>query len=99
MLLPTLNTVPERIAFAIHLLLKRSPPLSVLAFLLVAPHSVTAASQSPRHVLLIYGDQKDLPMNLIVDDRLRSIFREQLNDGADLFSEYLDASRFPDKRS
>ena len=38
-------------------------------------------------------------MNLIVDGRLRSIIREKLNDGVDLFSEYLDVSRFPDKLS
>jgi PAS domain S-box-containing protein len=73
--------------------------LLVPTFLLLASHRVTAASQNPRHVLLIYGDQKDLPMNLIVDGRLRSIIREKLNDGVYLFSEYLDISRFPDKRS
>src|SRR5262249_19618875 len=66
---------------------------------LLTSHSATAASKDARHVLLIYGDQKDLPMNLIVDGRLRSIIREKLNDGVDLFSEYLDVSRFPDKRS
>jgi hypothetical protein len=73
--------------------------LLVLTLLLLTSHSATAASQNSRHVLLIYGDQKDLPMNLIVDGRLRSIIREKLNDGVDLFSEYLDVSRFPDKRS
>jgi hypothetical protein len=73
--------------------------LLVLTFLLLASHRVKAASQNPRHVLLIYGDQKDLPMNLIVDSRLRSIIRAKLNDGVELFSEYFDLPRFPDKRS
>jgi hypothetical protein len=70
--------------------------LLVPTLLLFTPHKATAAPQNSRRVLLIYGDQKDLPMNLIVDGRLRSIIREKLNDGVDLFSEYLDVSRFPD---
>jgi PAS domain S-box-containing protein len=79
--------------------LQRCSLLSLLTLLLLTTHSATAASQDCRHVLLIYGDQKDLPMNLIVDGRLRSIIREKLGDGVDLFSEYLDVSRFPDRRN
>jgi PAS domain S-box-containing protein len=48
--------------------------------------------------LLIYADEKDLPMNLVIDGQLRSRFREKLGDGVVLFSEYLDVSRFPDSR-
>jgi PAS domain S-box-containing protein len=73
--------------------------LLVPTLLLFTSHRATAAPQNSRRVLLIYGDQKDLPMNQVVDGRLRSIIREKLNDGIDLFSEYLDVSRFPDKRS
>jgi hypothetical protein len=58
--------------------------LSVLTLILLTAHSV-AASPNARHVLFIYGDQKDLPMNLIVDSRLRSIFREKLGDGVELY--------------
>jgi PAS domain S-box-containing protein len=93
------RTMRRGFDLVLHPLLNGFPLLSVLALLLLASNSATAASQDPRLVLLIYGDQKDLPMNLIVDGRLRSIFREKLNDGVDLFSEYLDVSRFPDKRS
>jgi PAS domain S-box-containing protein len=72
--------------------------LGVLTLFLLTSQSATAASQNARHVLLIYADEKDLPMNLIVDGRLRSCFREKLGDGVVLFSEYLDISRFPDGR-
>jgi PAS domain S-box-containing protein len=57
-----------------------------------------AASPDARHVLLLYADEKDLPMNLLIDGRLRSGFRDRLGDGVVLFSEYLDISRFPDSR-
>src|SRR5262249_35094372 len=72
--------------------------LTVLALLMLTSPSATAASQNPRHVLLIYGEQKDLPMNRIVDVQLRSSFREKLGDGVDLFSEYIDLTRIPDER-
>ncbi len=70
----------------------------VLALLLLASQSATASSQPSRRVLLLYADEKDLPMNLIIDRQLRSCFRENLGDGVELFSEYLDLSRFPEGR-
>jgi PAS domain S-box-containing protein len=48
--------------------------------------------------LLLYADDKDLPMNRIIDGQLRSSFREKLGDAVVLFSEYLDISRFPDSQ-
>src|SRR5207245_1633715 len=66
--------------------------------LLLTAHSAGAAAPNARHVLLIYADEKDLPMNLLVDRRLRSSFRDQLGDGVVLFSEYIDVSRFHDGR-
>jgi PAS domain S-box-containing protein len=78
--------------------LHRCSLLGLLTLLLLTTQSATAASQDCRHVLLLYGDEKDLPMNLVVDRQLRSRFREKLGDGVRLFSEYLDASRFPDSR-
>jgi PAS domain S-box-containing protein len=72
--------------------------LLVLPLLLLTSHRATAASKDPRRVLLIYADEKDLPMNLLIDAKLRSSFREKLGDGVELFSEYMDVSRFPDQR-
>jgi PAS domain S-box-containing protein len=72
--------------------------LSVLTLLLITSHSATASSQKTRRVLLIYAEEKDLPMNRIVDAQLRSSFREKLGDGVELFSEYIDVIRFPDSR-
>jgi hypothetical protein len=68
-----------------------------LTLLLLSSICPAAAEQNPRHVLLLYGTQKDLPMNLLIGSQLRSTFREKLGDGVDLYSEYVDASRFPDK--
>ncbi len=70
--------------------------LSVLTLLLLASHTAAAATQTPRHILFIYTGEKDLPMNLIIDGRLRASFREKLGDGVELFSEYLDFTRFPE---
>jgi hypothetical protein len=70
--------------------------LGLLAPLVLAAGGATGAAQDCRHVLLLYGDEKDLPMNLVIDRQLRSSFHEKLGDGVRLFSEYLDVSRFPD---
>jgi PAS domain S-box-containing protein len=72
--------------------------VSLLPLLLLNAPSAAAASQYPRQVLLLYADEKDLPMNRIIDSQLRSSFREKLGDGVELFSEYLDLTRFPDSR-
>jgi signal transduction histidine kinase len=72
--------------------LLRSLTLLVLISLLPA-----AAAQERRHVLILYGSEKDLPMNVIVDGQLRSSFRESLSESVELYSEYIDVSRFPDK--
>jgi hypothetical protein len=72
------------------------PPHCVVALLLFTFFTPVAAAQDRRHVLLVYGSEKDLPMNLIIDSKLRSTFRETLGDGVELYSEYLDVSRFPD---
>jgi signal transduction histidine kinase len=72
--------------------------LSVLTLLLFTTPSATADSQNSRRVLLMYADEKDLPMNLIIDERLRASFREKLGDRVELFSEHIDISRFPDSR-
>jgi PAS domain S-box-containing protein len=71
--------------------------LVVLTAFLLTPHTATAASKNTRRVLLIYAEEKDLPMNRIVDAQLCSSFREKLGDGVALFSEYLDVNRFPDR--
>jgi PAS domain S-box-containing protein len=73
--------------------------MSVLTLLLLTSSPNARASQNSRRVLLIYAEEKDLPMNLIVDSQLRSRFHEELGDGVALFSEYLDVNRFPDRRS
>jgi PAS domain S-box-containing protein len=46
-------------------------------------------------VLLIHSTERDVP---VLDDKLRSVFREQLGNGVELSNEYIDIARFPDKR-
>jgi PAS domain S-box-containing protein len=72
--------------------------LSVL-FLLLNVANVTAGPKHTKNVLLLYGSEKDLPMNLLIDRLLRVNFREEMGDGAELYSEYVDRNRFPDKRN
>ncbi|HEV3085017.1 MAG TPA: PAS domain S-box protein [Gemmataceae bacterium] len=74
----------------------RLPLLSLQALLFLCA-AASAAGSDPQRVLLLYGSQKDLPMNLLIDSRLRSTFREKLSDSVELYSEYVDVSRFPDK--
>ena len=74
----------------------RLPPLALLVLLLVCRPTLASGSE-PRHILLLYGAEKDLPMNHVVDSHLRSTFLEKLGDGVQLFSEYIDVSRFPDE--
>jgi hypothetical protein len=72
--------------------------LFVLTAVLLTPHAATAASRDCPHVLLLYSDEKDLPMNVIIDGQRRPSFSEKLGDGARLISEYLDVNRFAEGR-
>jgi PAS domain S-box-containing protein len=67
--------------------------------LLFTSSSVTTGPKHAKHVLLLYGSDKDLPMNLLIDRQLRASFHEKMGDGVELFSEYVDRNRFPDKRN
>ena len=90
-LLAILNRHHWEIACAIRSL------FTILTLILLSSFNPATAGQNSRQVLLLYTDEKDLPMNLLIDSQLRSTFREQLNDGVDLYSEHIDVSRFPDK--
>src|SRR4051812_14841335 len=73
------------------------PLLGALALLLFVAVRPAAAGQNPRHILLLYESEKDLPMNRLIDRQLRATFREKLSDGVELYSEHIDVSRFPDR--
>ena len=95
-MLPAIPSILRgRIVFVIRKPLNIRPLLGVLSLLLLSTSA--AAAQGRRHVLLLYGSEKDLPMNVVVDSRLRSTIREKLGDGVELYSEHLDDSRFPDE--
>ena len=46
--------------------------ISVLTLLLLAFASAASASQPPRHILLFYAGDKDLPMNRVIDGQFRA---------------------------
>src|SRR5580692_12927246 len=71
--------------------------VSALGLLLLSSFSPAVAGPTSRHVLVLYGAGKDLPMNLLIDSHLRSTFREKRSDGVELYSEYIDSARFPDQ--
>ena len=98
MALVTFSILRRVTAFMIRALRYRSALLSVLMLPLLTTRGATADAQNSRRILLIYADEKDLPMNQIIDGRLRSNFREKLGDRVELFSEHIDISRFPDSR-
>src|SRR5436189_101621 len=48
-----------------------------------------AAAQTPRQILILYSDRHDLPMNQILDAKLRANFRAGLGDRAEVYSEHI----------
>jgi hypothetical protein len=58
--------------------------LGALIVLVLTSHHATAGSPKTRRVLLLYAEEKDLPMNRIVDAQLRATFRDKLGDGVEL---------------
>ena len=97
MLPATLSILRRAAVFVIRPPLNFCSFLNFLTLLLLSSITPASAAQNPRRVLLLYADEKNLPMNLLIDSRLRSTFREKLGDGVELYSEYIDVSRFPDK--
>jgi PAS domain S-box-containing protein len=69
--------------------------LGMLTLFFTSP-GVTAGTKNSKKILLLYGSEKDLPMNVLVDRQLRTIFKEKLGTEVELYSEYLDRRRFPD---
>jgi signal transduction histidine kinase len=49
-----------------------------------------------KRVLLIFGDSRDLPGNVMLEQAVRSELQNHASDRIEFFAESLDASRFPD---
>jgi PAS domain S-box-containing protein len=69
------------------------PAVVVGAVILAAP--THAAAQAPRQILILYADRHDLPMNQILDPKLRADFRAGLGDRVEVYSEHINVTSFP----
>ncbi len=67
---------------------------SVLLLLISACLSLSAAAEPVRNVLVIYSDNRLLPANVEVDGALRDALVAATGRPVELFSEFLDRSRF-----
>jgi PAS domain S-box-containing protein len=64
--------------------------------LLLAGSSPLSA-QTPRQVLILYSHRHDLPMNQLLDPKLRASFQAGLGDRIEVYSEHINADSFPDR--
>lgn len=76
-------------------LLRRFWP--VVAGVVLLATASPAAAEVPRQILILYGDRHDLPMNQIIDPKLRANFRAGLGDRVEVYSEHINAASFPDR--
>src|SRR4051812_40849066 len=71
---------------------RRLWPVLAAVVALAAP---APAADAPRRVLILYADRHDLPMNQVLDPKLRANFRAGLGDRAEVYSEHINAASFP----
>lgn len=57
-----------------------------------------AESVSPKRVLLIFGEGRDLPGNVMMEQSLRAELLQDSTNRIEFFTESMDASRFPNPR-
>jgi hypothetical protein len=69
--------------------------LLLLSHLLCAATTVTA--QQRRSVVLLFDENKDFPALARLEQSLTSALKAGTNGQLDIYSEYMDLSRFPDE--
>jgi PAS domain S-box-containing protein len=57
------------------------------------------AAERQKIVLTLYGSRPDLPANVLVDEVIRSTLEKELGSRLDLYAEFLDATRWPEKET
>jgi len=65
------------------------------ALLLVASTFASVPPATEKSVLVLYGERGDLPAVEAVEDNIRRVFHASTSPRIELFSEYLDFTRFP----
>ena len=84
--------------FPIYRLIQTS---ALLSWLFLFPSSVVIAqeqSSALKRVLILYDENKEFPSLALLDRTLTSAFRAGANRQLEIHSEFMDISRFPDKR-
>ncbi|HEX2491482.1 MAG TPA: ABC transporter substrate binding protein, partial [Blastocatellia bacterium] len=74
---------------------------ALLSWLVLFPSSVVIAqeqSSALKRVLILYDENKEFPSLALLDRSLTSAFRAGANRQLEIHSEFMDISRFPDKR-
>lgn len=61
----------------------------------VAPVAMSQSSAAPKKVVVLYWDSKDFPGNISFDQGFQAGMRSETSTHWEIFSEYLDSTRFP----
>ena len=62
--------------------------------LLLAANLLCAGAHATQNVLMVFDEDKDLPGLALINRSLREVFRAEMKDGVELYSESLQASQF-----
>jgi hypothetical protein len=71
---------------------------SFMLLLLLAPAYDAFASAAKKRVLVLYAEGKELPAHELVDQAIRSAVKSDQTFAIELFTEYLNLSRFKEPR-
>lgn len=71
-----------------------SLPLLAASWLALASVAMAAETAMPDAVLIVYGNQRPVPANIIIDDTLRKVVSGEPGRPVEIFSEFLDVERF-----
>jgi PAS domain S-box-containing protein len=72
--------------------------LPILAWTFACLTTLAAGSEETKRVLLLHGGEKDTPANEVMDRIIRARLKEGAGRPVEIYTEYLDVSRFPDKK-
>src|SRR5262245_66184410 len=84
--------------FLVHRLVHTS---ALLSCLVLFPPPVVIAQEQPsalKRALILYDENRDFSGLAMLDRSLTSALRAGANGNLDIYSEFMDLSRFPDKR-
>ena len=72
----------------------RITPLALALLLLLSAAGLASSPKEPKRVLILYGEEKGHPAHSLTDQGIRAAFRSNKLSEVQLYTEYLDVSRF-----